>query len=74
MLSQIGLREVTEALGKRFPGVKRSGVSIAFEAVSGLLLGRLSLLASATKEIAEARKAHSEWTAVYLALAEKTRE
>jgi hypothetical protein len=62
------LRETTEALRRRFPSVKRRALDVALEAFAGLVFGRLAVVASAAKELTEARQAETAWTAVYLAL------
>jgi hypothetical protein len=67
-LAEIGLRETTEALRRRFPSVKRRALDVALEAFAGLVFGRLAVVASAAKELTEARQAETAWTAVYLAL------
>jgi hypothetical protein len=70
-LAQIGMREEAEALRRHFPSRKRRAADVAFEAISGLVLGRLAPLVGITKQAAGARRAEQEWTAVYLALTER---
>ena len=72
-LAQVGLRETTEALRRRFPRLRRRAVEVLFEAIGGIALGRLGVLATATRQAAEARRAQQEWAAVYLALTQRKR-
>lgn len=67
-LQEIGLREVTESLRKRFPTLREGAFDVALDVASGIVLGRAGALTTAVKDTAALRKAQSEWTAVYLSL------
>lgn len=67
-LKDIGLREITDALRKRFPTLREAALDVALDAVSGVVLGPAGALTTAVKDVAALRNAQSEWTAVYLSL------
>ncbi len=67
-LKEIGMREVTSALRKRFPTLREAALDVALDAVSGVVLGPAGALTTAVKDVAALRNAQSEWTAVYLSL------